>query len=74
MSSNSVKIDSARKVYSLLGHLNQADVVINAPETVQELDEVCNVFAMAEITKTPFPRIAKIQAQEKLTKVFKVVI
>ena len=34
MSSNSVKLDSARKWHRRLGHLNQADVVKNAPETV----------------------------------------
>ena len=43
MSSNSVKLDSARKWHRRLGHLNQADVVRNAPETVGELDDVCNV-------------------------------
>ena len=74
MSINSVKFDSARKVYRLLGHLNQADVVMNAPETVQKLDDVCNLSALAEIRKTPIPKIAKVQAQEKLAKVFKVVI
>ena len=45
MSSNSVKLDSARKWHRRLGHLNQADVVRNAPETVGELDDVCNVCA-----------------------------
>ena len=34
MSSNSVKLDSARKWHRRLGHLNQTDVVRNAPETV----------------------------------------
>ena len=34
MRSNSVKLDSARKWHRRLGHLNQADVVRNAPETV----------------------------------------
>ena len=56
MSSNSVKLDSARKWHRLFGHLNQADVVRNAPETVGELDDVCNVCALAKITKTPVPR------------------
>ena len=35
MSSNSVKTDNARKWQRRLGHLNQADVVKNAPETVR---------------------------------------
>ena len=43
MSSKSVKLDSARKWHRRLCHLNQADVVKNAPETVGELDDVCNV-------------------------------
>ena len=34
MSSESVKIDIARKWCRQFGHLNQADVVRNAPETV----------------------------------------
>ena len=59
MSSNSVKLDSARKWHKRLGHLNQADVVKNAPETVEELDDVCNVCALAKITKTPVPRVAE---------------
>ena len=55
MSSNSVKLDSARKWHRQLGHLNRADVVGNAPETVGEIDDVCNVCALAKITKTPLP-------------------
>ena len=43
MSSNSAKLDSAEKWHRRLGHLNQADVFRNAPETVAELDVVCNV-------------------------------
>ena len=43
MSSNSVKLHSARKCHSRLGCLNQADVFRNAPETVGELDDVCNM-------------------------------
>ena len=39
MSSNRVIPDSERKWHRLLGHLNQADVVRNAPETVGELDD-----------------------------------
>ena len=70
MSSNSVKLDSARKWHRRLGHLNQADVVRNAPETVGELDDVCNVCALAKITKTPVPRVAETQAEEKLERVF----
>ena len=45
MSSNSVKFDSARKWHRRLGHLNQADVVRNAPEPVAEIDDVCNMCA-----------------------------
>ena len=70
MSSNSVKLDSVRKWHRRLGHLNQADVVRNAPETVEELDSVCNVCALAKITKTPVPRVAETQAEEKLERVF----
>ena len=58
MSSNSVELDSARKWHRRLGHLNQADVIRNAPETVVELDDVCNVCSLAKITKTPLPRVA----------------
>ena len=53
-SSNSVKIDSARKWRRRLGHLNQADVVKNAPETVGELDVVCNVCTLAKITRLQY--------------------
>ena len=70
MSSNSLKLDSARKWHRRLGHLNQADVARNAPETVGELDDVCNVCALAKITKTPVPRVAETQAEEKLERVF----
>ena len=66
MSSNSVKFDSARKWHRRLGHLNEADVVRNAPETVREIDDLCNVCALAKITKTPVPRVAETQAEEKL--------
>ena len=73
MSSNSLKLDSARKWHRRLGHLNQADVVRNALETVGGLDDVCNVCALAKITKTPVPRVAQAretQAEEKLERVF----
>ena len=65
-----MKLDSARKWHRRLGQLNQADVVRNAPETVGELDNVCNVCALAKITKTPVPRVAETQAEEKLERVF----
>ena len=58
MSSNGVKLDSARKWHRQLGHLNQADVVRNAPEILMEFDDVCNVCALAKITKTPVPTVA----------------
>ena len=70
LSSNSVKLDSARKWHRRWGHLNQADVVKNATETVGELDDVCNMFALAKITKIPVPRVAKTQAEETLERVF----
>ena len=70
MSSNSFKLDSARKWHRRLGHLILADVVVFAPETVGELDDVCNVCALAKITKTPVPRVAETQAEEKLERVF----
>ena len=43
MSSNRVKLDSARMWHRRLGHLNQANVVRNAPETVGDFDDVCKV-------------------------------
>ena len=70
MSSNSEKLDSARKWHRRLGHLNQADVVTNAPKTVGELNYVCNVCALAKITKTPVPRVVEIQAEDMLERVF----
>ena len=65
-----MKVDSARKWHGQLGLLNQADVVRNAPETMGELDDVCNVCAFAKITKTPVPRAAETRAEEKLERVF----
>ena len=62
--------DSARKWHRRLGHLNQADVVRNAPETVGQLDDVFNEYALAKITKTPVTRMAETQAEEKLERVF----
>ena len=70
MSSNCVKLDSAGKWRRRLGHLSQADVVRIAPETVGELDDICNVCALAKITKTPVPRVSETQAEEKLERVF----
>ena len=40
----------------------------NAPETVRELDDVCNVCALAKITKIAVPRVT--QAEEKPERVF----
>ena len=71
MSSNSVQLDSAKKSHRRLGHLNLADVVRNAPETVAELDDLYKVCALAEITKTPVPSAAESQAEEKLERVFR---
>ena len=65
-----MNLDSAGKWHRRLGHLNQADVFRNAPETVGELADVCNVCALAKITKTPVPRVAETQAEEKLEGVF----
>ena len=70
MSYDNVKLDSARRWHRRLGHLNQADVVRNERETVGELDDVCNVCALAKITKTPVPRVAATHAEEKLERVF----
>ena len=64
-----MKLDIARKWHRQLVHLNQADVVKNAPETVGELDDVCNVCALAKTTKTPLPRVAETQAEENLERV-----
>ena len=74
MSSNDVKLDYARKWHRRLGHLNQADVVRNALETVGELDDVCNVCALAKTTNYPVTMVAETQAEEKLEKVFTVVM
>ena len=49
-------------------------MVRNAPETVGELDDVCNVCALAKITKTPVPRVAETQGEEKPERVFTNVI
>ena len=68
-SSNSVNFYSARKWHRQMGHLNQANVVRNAPETVGELNDVCNVCALSKITKTPVPRVTETQAEEKLERV-----
>ena len=35
-----------------------------------ELDDICNVCALAKITKTPVPRMTETQAEEKLGRVF----
>ena len=35
-----------------------------------ELDDVCNMCALAKITTTPVPRLAETQAEEKLESVF----
>ena len=70
MSFNSVKLDSARKWHRRLGHLNQTDVVRHAPETMEELDDVCNVCALAKIRNTPVPRVAETPSEEKLERVF----
>ena len=43
--SNSVKLDRQRKWQRQWGHLYQVDVVRNAPETLEELDDVFNVCA-----------------------------
>ena len=48
LSSNSAKLDSARKWHKRLDHMNQADVLRSAPETVGKLCDVCNVCALAK--------------------------
>ena len=70
MSSNSLKLESRKKWHIQFGHLNQADMVKNAPETVGELDYVYNVWALAKITKTPVQRVTETQPEEKLERVF----
>ena len=70
MSFKGVKLDSARKWHRQLGHLNQPDVVREASNPVEELGDVCNVCALATITKTPVPRVAVTQAEENLERVF----
>ena len=66
-----MKLDSARKWHRRLDHMNQADGC--GQESTRDcggLDDVCNVFALATITKTPVPRVAETQAEEKLKRVF----
>ena len=70
VSSNIVELDRARKWHTRFSHLNQANVVRIAPDTVEEFDDVCNVCAFAKITKTPVPRVAETQAEDKLERVF----
>ena len=70
MSSNSVKLDRKRMWHRRLGRLNKADLTRNASETVGQFDDICNVCALAKITKTPVPRKAETQAEEKLERVF----
>ena len=70
VSSNIVELDRARKWHKQFSHLNQTNVVRIAPETVEELDDVCNMCALAEITKTPLPRMVKIQEEDELERVF----
>ena len=68
MSSSSVIFDSARRCHRQLGHLNQADVARNAPETMRKFDDVYNVCG--KDLKTPVPKVAETQAEEKLERVF----
>ena len=56
MSSNSVKLDSARNWHRRLGHLNQADEVRNAPETAGN----SMMYAMC----VHWPRSQRLQYQE----------
>ena len=70
MISNSLKLDSARNWLRRLGHLNQADVVTNAPETVRKIDDVCNVCVLSKTTKTPGPTVEETRADEKHERVF----
>ena len=42
----------------------------NASETVKNLDDVCNVHALAKVTKTPVARVAETRSEEKLEMVF----
>ena len=44
--------------------LNQEGVGRIAPGTVGEPDDVCNVCALAKITKNPVPRVAETQEEE----------
>ena len=45
-------------------------MVRKASETVGDLDDVCNVCALAKITKSPEPSVVETQAEEKLERVF----
>ena len=56
MCSNSVKLESARKWHRRLGRLNLTDVARNAPKTLWQLVDVCNVCAITKITEKPVPR------------------
>ena len=58
-----MNLDIASKWHRQLGQLTQAHVVSNPLETVWELDDICNLCALAKITKTPVPRVAETQAE-----------
>ena len=69
MSSNSVKLDSAKKWHRRLGHLNQADVVRNAQETVGN----SMIYAMCahwSRSQTLQYQERQTQSEEKLERVF----
>ena len=56
--------DSSRHWPRRQGNLNQANVVRKATDTVGELVDVCNVCALAKITKIPVPKVVETQADE----------
>ena len=56
MVSENVKLDSAIKKHERLGNLKQVRLVINATDTVGEVNEVC---ALAMITQTPYTDVAE---------------
>ena len=65
-----MKLDRVRKWHRRLGQYNEALVFKIAPETMGEVDDVCDLRASAKITKTSVQKVAETQAEEKLERVF----
>ena len=58
------------EVAQTIGSFESSGFVQECTRDNGELDDVCNVCVLAKITKTPVPRMAETQAEEKLERVF----